>query len=100
MDDKRGVLIGQGVHYQATGAEVLAKRLESLDKPGEHLWVMTACWAIADPQALSTGARAERYLDQENMVAFSGPGCLKCEEQWSRKLAARTCRGSVTEPMP
>lgn len=101
MDEKRSVVIGQGVHYQPTGPEALAKRLDSLDKPGKHLWVMTACWAITDPQALSTsGAQSARFLDQENMVAFSGPGCLKCEQQWSRKLAARPCLGSATEPMP
>jgi hypothetical protein len=85
---------GQEIRYSPADPARLAAHLDLLDKPGEHLWVMTAAWAVTDPQSLAT--RGPVLLDAENLVGFAGPGCYKCEQEWSRKVAARPCTGSVT----
>jgi len=87
-------LTGQGTRYSPADPGRLEAHLNRLDKPGEHLWVMTAAWAVTDPQSFAT--RAPILLDQENLVGFAGPGCYKCEREWSRKIAAQPCHGSTT----
>jgi len=62
--------------------------------------MMVASWYVADAQGAATGSIGQQILDTENLISFGGPVCLKCEEAWSRKLAARPCNGSATEPMP
>lgn len=89
-----GDLTGVGYRYSPADPSRLAAHLDRLDKPGEHIWVMTAAWAVTDPQSLAT--RGPVLLDAENLVGFAGPGCYKCEKEWSRKTAAQPCRGSVT----
>lgn len=75
-------------------SDVLAARLRAADRPGEHLWVMAGAWRVSDPQALVTG-RTEGLMDGESLISFTGPGCFKCEQPWSRKLSARRCSGSI-----
>lgn len=74
------------------GRTVLEARLRASDQPGRHLWVMAAAWRVSDPQAYSSG-RGEIIMDAESLVCFTGPGCFKCEQPWSRKLQARPCNG-------
>ncbi len=90
-------ITGEGPRYQPNPAQ-LEKRLAQLDRPGHHIWIMTGAWAVTDPQSLAT--RGPIILDQENLVSFAGPGCYKCEQPWSRKIAAQPCHGSVTDMMP
>jgi hypothetical protein len=60
------------------------------DRPGEHLWTLMAVWAVSDPE------RPQMMLDAENIIEIAGPGCFKCEREYSRKLAKRACTGSVS----
>lgn len=68
---------------------VFGRRLELLDQPGAHLWVYVAAWATSNPRA------TEAQLDSENLVSLTGPGCFKCEQPFSNRLARRPCRGKV-----
>ena len=82
---------GGGVRYEAPAAELLDRRLMAADKPGRHMWVLTAAWLTADPES------GQINMDAENLLSVQGPGCFKCEQPYSRRLARRPCRGSVTE---
>lgn len=66
------------------GAEIPDQR------PGEHLWIITGMWRVADPVA-----RARYELDLENLLTLAGPGCYWCEEPWSEDLARRRCRAPI-----
>jgi hypothetical protein len=87
-------LTGGGTRYAPADPDRLEAHLDRLDKPGQHIWVMTAAWAVTDPQASATTGPV--FLDAENLVGFAGPGCYKCEREWSRKIAAQRCNGSTT----
>ena len=82
------------IRYRAPERGSLDERLAAADQPGQHLWVMTAAWKVPDPQQWASATR-DVFLDNENLIMLSGPGCLKCEEPWSRKRAARPCPGST-----
>lgn len=84
--------------YRPGSRANLDKHLRSLDKPGQHLWVMTGAWHIADPASAFDGT--EKILDLENLVAFTGPGCYKCEKPYSAQMAKRPCLGSLDDVMP
>lgn len=71
-------------------AATLDKRLEACDKPGEHLWILMASWHLTDPER-----PGEVFLDIENLLIFTSPGCFKCELPYSRKLARMPCRGKI-----
>lgn len=86
---------GAGVRYEPPPRTVRDRRTELADQPGRHLWVMTAAWKISDPAAWSSSTAEPVTLDSENIVMFAGPGCLKCEQEYSAALAARPCTGSV-----
>ena len=57
------------------------------DEPGRHLWVIVGAIAVPDP---------ERPLADLIGADVVGPGCFKCERQYSRKLARRPCTGSLS----
>jgi hypothetical protein len=97
---KRQAVREGGHQYRPVSQEVLQRRMELHDKPGQHLWMMTAAWAVSDPQGAATGAAGEQVMDSENLLSFGGPVCFKCEELWTRKRQAQRCPGSITEPMP
>ena len=80
--------------YQAPTFEQMEKRLIAADKPGQHLWIMTAAWLINDP-ASAFDPDIIKLMDRENITAFAGPGCYKCEQPYSKRLAKKTCRGSI-----
>jgi len=82
---------GGGVRYEAPSAARLDQRLEAADRPGEHLWVLTAAWIAPDPE------RPRIDMDAENLVSVQGPGCFKCERPYSRRLARKPCRGSISD---
>ena len=68
---------------------VFAARLAVLDRPGAHLWVYVAAWAAPDPRA------SETILNAENLLSLTGPGCYKCEQPFSNRLARKPCRGEI-----
>lgn len=82
---------GQKIEYAKPSAEVLNRRLLAADRPGSHLWIMTAGWQVRNPQRFGN----EVHLDAESIVVFAGPGCYKCEEPFSNRLARQPCRGSL-----
>lgn len=83
------VTTGQGIRYGNPDNEVLTRRREQLNKPGQHLWVIVSAWAVADPRS------DEILLDGETLVMLQGPGCFKCEQPFSNRLARRPCRGGM-----
>jgi hypothetical protein len=80
--------------YLPPEREILDKRLTAADRPGEHLWIMTAAWLLADPASASDPSKI-KLMDRENLVTLAGPGCWKCEEEYSPRLAKRRCRGKL-----
>jgi hypothetical protein len=82
------------VQYETPQKELLDKRLAEADKEGEHLWIVTACWKVADPEKHRGEAM---HLDRENILQIAGPGCFKCEQPYSRRIAAKPCYGSTSE---
>lgn len=80
---------GLGIKYLVPPRPKLDVRVANADRPGEHMWILTAAWAVSDPE------RPEMVLDAENILEIAGPGCFKCELEYSRKLARRPCTGSM-----
>jgi hypothetical protein len=91
---QRGTVGGAGVHYAPIPSTIMDARLRAADKPGEHLWIMTAAWTIADP-ATARDPEVIKMMDRENLVLFAGPGCFKCERPYSGKMAKRRCLGRL-----
>lgn len=84
-----------GVRQQPHTEAAMAARLAAADRPGEHLWIMTAAWLLpGDPRDARNPAVA-KYLDADNLVTLAGPGCYKCERPYSAKMAKRRCLGSL-----
>jgi len=80
--------------YLPPSTETLETRLINLDKPGEHLWIMTGAWHIANPESAFDPAQI-KLMDRENLVAFAGPGCYKCEKPYSKQMSKRRCNGTI-----
>lgn len=80
--------------YAPPSAEQLDKRMRAADIRGQHLWVMTAGWLIADP-ASAYDPGVIKLMDRENLVIMAGPGCYKCEQPYSPRIARRTCHGKI-----
>jgi hypothetical protein len=80
--------------YLPPRTEVLERRLIEADRPGEHLWIMTAGWLIADPGSASD-PDVIKLMDRENLVIMAGPGCFKCERPYSGQMAKRRCLGRL-----
>lgn len=64
--------------------------LKELDRPGEHLWTVFGVLAVADPERPFEVAPLGGHLDPP------GPGCVKCELDYSRRLARKPCTGSLS----
>lgn len=89
-----GEVVGAGVRYQPPTRDRLDARLAAADKPGEHMWIMTAAWLMQDP-AHANDPGTPKFMDAENLVLFVGPGCFKCECRYSAKMAKRRCLGRL-----
>lgn len=68
----------------------LDARLRQADKPGEHLWVMTAGWTITDPASAYRGD--VKLMDRNNLVVFAGPGGAVTPEQVAAAAALPAAR--------
>jgi hypothetical protein len=65
---------------------------------GEHLWVMAAAFQVADStiKAMNEGKDpGDQHMDHENLISLQGPGCYKCEEPYSKRMALRRCKGTM-----
>src|SRR4051794_20584796 len=82
------------VRYEPLSHAVLARRLAALDKPGEHLWIVTAAWSLPDPASVRDPS-VLKLLDQENLIAMPAPGCYNCERPYSAQMAKRRCLGTM-----
>lgn len=91
MNAEHRVTSGTGLFREVVGSDTLAfaRRLSRLDKPGAHLWVYVAAWSTTNPR------ETEAMLDSENLVSLNGPGCFKCEQPFSNRLARQPCRGKL-----
>jgi hypothetical protein len=85
--------------YQPPATQTMEARLLAADRPGEHLWIMTAGWLLGDP-ASAHRDDVIKYLDRENLVVLVGPGCFKCERPYSAQLAKRRCLGRLDPAGP
>ena len=72
--------------YEIPTQAVLDARLQAADRPGEHLWIMAATWKVTEPRAIRAGD-GPNFLDRENLMVLVGPGCFKCEREFSNRLA-------------
>jgi hypothetical protein len=81
--------------YQPPDQEALQQRINRLDIKGNHLWVIMASWAIANPEVTQNDATGQVIMDRENLVVFGGPMCFKCERAYNERIAKRTCHGSI-----
>lgn len=79
--------------YEMPSRDTIDARMAVADQPGHHLWVMLSAWHISDPRAAITGD-ATQLLDQENLIMVQGPGCFKCEQPFSNRLARKPCYGN------
>lgn len=93
---RSGLPRGLGTHYKVPPTEISDARLAAHDRPGAHIWVMTAAWRIADPAKLTLD-HGPVIMDAENIIMFAGPGCLKCELPWTPGLEKVKCGGSVSD---
>lgn len=91
----------EAVTYQSPSNATMNAKLENADVLGQHLWIMTAAWKISDPAKAQAAAKTREFdadnaymLDAENLLALAGPGCYKCEKEYSPRLAASPCAGS------
>lgn len=78
---------------------ILEHRRTMHDRPGEHLWVISAAWRVADPAGILISG-SEVLMDGESLLMIEGPGCFKCEQPYSRRLARKRCRGGMQDPGP
>lgn len=81
------------VKAEAPDRKVLERRLAAADKPAEHLWIAMAMFQV-DPRRW---AAEQVHMDTENLLTIEGPGCFKCEQKFSNRLARQPCRGSVSD---
>ncbi|WP_143661810.1 hypothetical protein [Streptomyces glaucescens] len=66
--------------------------------PGEHLWTILTMHRVSDDmiRRLNRGEEpGPELLDHENLLTLEGPGCFKCEQPYSRRLAHRKCTGTL-----
>jgi hypothetical protein len=82
--------------YGPPDQQTLERRIKRLDIKGNHLWVIMASWAIANPE-VTNDATGQVIVDRENLVVFGGPMCFKCERVYDERIAKRTCHGSIDE---
>jgi hypothetical protein len=52
------------------------------------MWVWLGVWYVANPREM------EVNLDRENLINLAGPGCYKCDQPYSNRLAKQPCRGA------
>lgn len=68
--------------------------------PGEHFWTILTMHRVGD-EAIRRLNRGEDpgtgLLDHENLLTVEGPGCFKCEQQYSRYIAHRKCTGVMAD---
>lgn len=60
-------------------------------RSGEHCWTMAVLFRV-DPVRWTDGS-GRGLLDKENLITAQGPGCMFCEQIYTRRLAARRCTG-------
>jgi hypothetical protein len=58
-------------------------------RSGEHYWIVLTTYKV-DPEKFTKG---EGFLDTENLVSVSPPGCYHCEQVYTPYLAHRRCKG-------
>lgn len=66
--------------------------------PGRHLWMFVVTFRASDDligRLLQGDEPGQVLFDHENMMSANGPGCFKCERQFTPQLAAAPCRGSM-----
>lgn len=96
VEDLGAQLVGTGQLVSGPGADTLEARRRAADTPGAHIWIyMVAYRAPARPRDIES-----LVLDAESVLMMEGPGCLKCEQGYSNRLAKQPCRGSLDQLMP
>lgn len=56
-----------------------------------HSWAMIGTWSIDPLKVMGLGGQG--ILDQENLLALVGPGCLHCDSEFTPLIASRRCMG-------
>lgn len=76
---------GDGTYQEVVG---YVDRVPDFDpRAGDHLWIVNATYRWGGP------SEGPSYLDTENLILITGPGCYYCEQVWTPQLATRRCKG-------
>jgi hypothetical protein len=82
----------QRIVLRSTGITIQVKDKYHNEMPdpgeGQHLWTVIGCWRVTPND--------DGYnLDSENLLTIEGPGCYKCEQTYTKELAAKPCEGTM-----
>lgn len=77
-------------HYEAMDRTEYVK---GRTKPYAHVWVTLVAWTMSEEKLRDGGSV---YMDQENIMSITEPGCYKCEQPYSPEIAEKPCYGSWT----
>jgi hypothetical protein len=71
--------------------EIFDRIPEFDSRSGDHLWTVVSIYRI-DPVRAMQGTS---FLDTENLICITGPGCYYCEKMFTPQLAKRRCTGNA-----
>lgn len=61
---------------------------------GKHLWTILAMYRINDPSVMRD-PEGQVLMDRESLLTIEGPGCFKCEKEWTPDVERRWCQGTM-----
>lgn len=83
-----GYTEGTGFKQEVAGR---VDRIPEFDpRTGDHLWIMATTYRCF-PEKMEKGEQL--IMDTENLLLVVGPGCFYCEQDYSKNLASRRCKG-------
>lgn len=95
MDDdtRPKIIVSKPEHVDASEVRVLdldelaARRVNPGN--GVHHWAIPVLFTLTDPEA----ALDDMELSGDNLMGFGAISCVWCRQDYTKKLAARTCMG-------
>lgn len=66
--------------------------------PREHLWTLVAAYQVSADLAarIEAGSGEKILMDAEALLTIQGPGCMWCEQEYTKAVAARPCPGDAS----
>lgn len=66
---------------------------------GQHRWAVFVTYRVSQGQASAALHGAQVNLDMENMADLQGPGCIDCEQPYS-KVSGEACPAPAYDEGP